>query len=84
MPSGVRFPDAPVGFLRDPADLWIPSNYESLRGEERGNQFISVMVRRKEGAAESAARADLDLVSARLRAAFPDRYGEPAVKAGDS
>ncbi len=80
MPVGVGFPDAPVGFLRDRADFWIPSDYESLRGEGRGNQFISVLARRGEGVAKGAGQADLDLVSARLRSGFPDRYGEQAVK----
>jgi putative ABC transport system permease protein len=80
MPAGVSFPDVPVGFLRDRADLWIPSNYESLRGDSRGNQFIAVLARQKSGTSAAAARTDLDLVSGRLRAAFPDRYGEQTVK----
>ncbi|HEV8197846.1 MAG TPA: ABC transporter permease [Gemmatimonadales bacterium] len=80
MPPGVAFPDAPVGFLRERGDLWIPSNYQSLRGDGRGNQFISVLARRREGVTTAQARADLELVSARLRAQFPDRYGEKAVK----
>jgi predicted permease len=80
MPPGVRFPDAPVGFLRQRADLWIPSSYESLRGDERGNQFIGAMARIRDGVGETQAIADLDQISARFRAAFPARYGAAAVK----
>ena len=33
MPPSVRFPDAPLDFLREPADLWIPSTWETSRGD---------------------------------------------------
>jgi putative ABC transport system permease protein len=38
------------------------------------------MARRRSGATDAQLGADLALVSSRLRAAFPDRYGEKAVK----
>ena len=79
MPREVGFPDAPLGFLRNRGDFWIPSDYESARATGRGNQYIAAIARRRADVTEAAARADLELVSARLRAAFPDRYGEPAV-----
>src|SRR4030095_2121511 len=80
MPAEVRFPDAPLGFLRDRADFWIPSDYENLRSDQRGNQYTAAIARRQAGTTEAAAGADLELVSSRLRSAFPDRYGPEAVK----
>jgi putative ABC transport system permease protein len=74
MPPEVRFPDAPLGFLRDPADLWIPSTLESSRGGQRGNQILAVVARRSPGVSAAASAADLDAVAARWRKAFPDRY----------
>jgi putative ABC transport system permease protein len=79
MPPDVRFPDAPLGFLRERADLWIPSTWEQGRAEERGSQYLAVVARLREGASPAAARADVDAVAGRFRAAFPDRYAPPAV-----
>jgi predicted permease len=74
MPADVRFPDAPLGFLREPADLWIPTTWESSRGDSRGNQILAVVARRRAGTTDAAARADVDAVAARWRAAYPARY----------
>ena len=74
MPPDIRFPDAPLGFLREPADLWIPSTWESSRGDSRGNQILAVVARRRPGASDAAARADVDAVAAQWRAAYPARY----------
>ncbi len=74
MPRGVRFPDAPLGFLHEPADVWIPSTFEPQRTDPRGNQIAAVIARRSPGVGEAQAKADLDAVAARWRVAIPDRY----------
>jgi putative ABC transport system permease protein len=79
MPSDVRFPDAPLGFLRERADLWIPSSWEQNRGDSRGNQIIAVVARARAGASAAQLRADLSTVEARFRAAFPNRYAKEGV-----
>ncbi len=74
MPAGVRFPEAPLGFLREPADLWIPFGWEQSRSESRGNQYLGMVARLRPGVEIAQARADLDAIAARFRAQFPDRY----------
>jgi len=79
MPPDVRFPDAPLDFLRERADLWIPSTWENLRGDARGNQIIAVVARRAPGVSEARAKADLDAAAAQWRVDYPRRYaGENA------
>jgi predicted permease len=79
MPPDVRFPDAPLDFLRERADLWIPSTWESLRGDARGNQIIAVLARRAPGVGDARAKADLDAAAAQWRVDYPQRYaGENA------
>ncbi|HEY4303664.1 MAG TPA: ABC transporter permease [Gemmatimonadaceae bacterium] len=74
MPPGIRFPDAPLGFMRDAADLWIPSTLESARSDQRGNQIMAVVARRSPGMNASASAADLNTVAALWRTTYPDRY----------
>jgi putative ABC transport system permease protein len=74
MPPAVRFPDAPLAFMRDPAELWIPSSLESARGGSRGNQVLGVIARRAANVSDAAAAADIDAVAARWRQTYPDRY----------
>jgi putative ABC transport system permease protein len=74
MPAGVRFPEAPVGFLRERADLWFPYGWEQARSESRGNQYLGMVARIRPGAGIEQARADLDAIAARFRAQFTDRY----------
>ena len=81
MPPTVRFPDAPLDFLRERADLWIPSTFESSRGDSRGNQIIAVVARRSAGVTTAQSVADLDAVSARWRVAYADRYASASSKA---
>lgn len=80
MPPGIRFPDAPLSFMREPADLWIPSTLESARGDSRGNQILGVIVRRAQGVSDAAALADVNAVAARWRQAFPERYANENTK----
>jgi putative ABC transport system permease protein len=74
MPPGVRFPDAPLGFLHEPADVWIPTTFEPQRADSRGNQIAAVIARRSPGVSDAQAKADLDAVAARWRVSIPDRY----------
>jgi len=80
MPPEVRFPDAPLDFLREPADLWLPSTWEQSRAGSRGNQNLAVIARRSADATPAEAAADLAAMSARFRAQFPDRYASESAK----
>jgi predicted permease len=79
MPSDVQFPDAPIEFLRERADLWLANNFEHLRGDERGNQFFAAIGRVRAGVGEKELRADVALLERRFQQAFPDRYSAPRV-----
>jgi putative ABC transport system permease protein len=74
MPPDVRFPDVPLDFLNEPADVWLPFTWQQARGEGRGNQYLGVVARLRPGVTPASVRADLDLIASRFRAAFPDRY----------
>lgn len=76
MPPKVTFPEAPIGFLNQPADLWVPRSWEQSREMGRGNQFLGVIARLRPGATLARASADLDALSADFRERFPDRYFE--------
>lgn len=82
MPATVRFPDAPVDFLSERGDLWVPNAWQNNRGEERGNQYLGLLARRRDGVSLEQARQDLEVISARLRAAFPGRYDQTTVRWG--
>ncbi len=82
MPASVRFPDAPVGFLRERGELWVPYSWENSRGEERGNQYLGFIARRRALATPDEARVDLETISARFKSAFPDRYAQATVNWG--
>jgi putative ABC transport system permease protein len=79
MPPDVRFPDAPLDFLRERADLWIPTSWEQNRGNSRGNQIIAVVARARSDATPGQLRSELATVEARFRSAFPDRYAKEGV-----
>ncbi|MBC7897869.1 MAG: ABC transporter permease [Cytophagaceae bacterium] len=81
MPAGVNFPDAPIGFLRERADLWIANSFEHLRGDERGSQFLGVLGTRRSDASETRAQGDMTALERQFQSAFPDRYSPPNVPA---
>jgi putative ABC transport system permease protein len=74
MPPGVRFPDAPLGFLKDPADLWIPYDWTQRRTDGRGNQNLAVIGRVRAGLPMSRAQSDLNVLSDTFRTKWPERY----------
>jgi putative ABC transport system permease protein len=76
MPPDVRFPDAPLGFLKERADVWLPFAWERSRGDSRGNQILATIARLRPGASLDAARADLSVIASRFRAQFPARYAK--------
>lgn len=78
MPSGVRFPDAKVSYVKDPADLWFPVSWELNRNDERGNQNLVMLGRLREGASPVELRRDLSAIETRFKSSWPDRYGDPA------
>jgi putative ABC transport system permease protein len=77
MPPGVRFPDAPLGFLREPADVWLPFNWEQRRADNRGNQNLAVVARMRSGVPMSRAQTDLDALAETFRRQFAERYARP-------
>jgi putative ABC transport system permease protein len=77
MPASVRFPDAPLGFLRERADLWVPFNWEQRRGDNRGNQNLAVVARVRDGLPVARAQTDLNTIADQFRAQFPRRYAGP-------
>lgn len=82
MPATVRFPDAPIGFLGERGELWIPYSWENSRDEERGNQYLGLLARRKPDASFDQVRVDLATISSRFKSSWPDRYNMTTVAWG--
>ncbi|HSA54322.1 MAG TPA: ABC transporter permease [Gemmatimonadaceae bacterium] len=82
MPPEVRFPDAPLDFLRERGDLWIPHAWERNRSEERGNQYLGMIARLRPRASLAQAQRDLEAIGARFRAEWPDRYARADLRWG--
>lgn len=82
MPPDVRFPDAPLDFLRERGDLWIPRAWQRHRSEERGNQYLGMLARLRPGASLAQAQRDLETIGARFRAEWPDRYARADLRWG--
>jgi predicted permease len=79
MSAGIRFPDEPIGYLKQRPDAWIPVNWEAVR-DGRGNQYLEVLARLRPDAGPSAAQANLDAIAEDFRTRFPDRYAPPTVQ----
>lgn len=79
MAPGMRFPDEPIGYLKDKADIWIPVGWDQLR-DGRGNQYLEVLALRHPGVAVGQSDADLQRIGEGFKAEFPRRYAEPAVR----
>jgi putative ABC transport system permease protein len=77
MPPGVRFPDEPIGYVKDHADIWIPFNWQN-RQDGRGNQYLVAMARLAPGVTMSQAKSDLARIADGFRSQFPSRYAKPA------
>ena len=80
MPAWARFPDAPVGYLRMPAELWVPFDHVQNRNNGRGNQNLAVIGRARAGVSAAQVQADLDRISGTFRTDLPDRYAGAAQK----
>jgi len=78
MPQGVRFPDAPLEFLKAPGDVWIPFAFEAPGVDERGNQNLAVLARLRQDSSFARGQADLDGIAQTFRERFPDRYAGAA------
>ena len=78
MPQGVRFPDAPLEFLKAPGDVWIPFAFEAPGVDERGNQNLAVLARLRPDSSLARGQADLDAIAQTFRERFPDRYAGAA------
>jgi predicted permease len=76
MPPDVRFPDLPLDFLAEPADLWLADSYETLRNDERGNQNTGVVALRRASASRADVRRDLDQLEARFKREDARRYAQ--------
>jgi putative ABC transport system permease protein len=74
LPQAMRFPEAPLGFIRQRADVWVAYDWSQRKGEGRGNQYLAVLARLGPGVTSARARQDLDLIADRFRAEFPSRY----------
>jgi len=77
MPPGVRFPDAPLEFLKAPGDAWIPFALETS-DTERGNQSLAVIARLRPDSSIARGQADLDGIAETFRERFPNRYAGAA------
>jgi putative ABC transport system permease protein len=79
MAAGVRFPDEPVGYLKDKADIWTPISWEQVQGG-RGNQYLEIVALRRAGVTAGLAEADLQRIGEGFKSRFPNRYAEPNVR----
>ena len=63
----------PPGFagITDQATMWIPFTLGGYSLDERGSRGFQVIARLKAGATLAQAQSDLDVISARLEAAYP-------------
>jgi len=78
MPPNVRFPDDPIGYLKDRADIWIPFNWQD-RKDGRGNQYLVALASLRPGITMAQAKTDLTAITEGFKTQFPDRYDEPKV-----
>jgi putative ABC transport system permease protein len=78
MPPNVRFPDDPIGYLKDRADIWIPFNWQD-RKDGRGNQYLVALASVRPGITMAQAKTDLTAITEGFKTQFPDRYDEPKV-----
>jgi predicted permease len=81
MRDGMRFPDMPVDYATEKADIWLPSTFLAQRvPQNRGNQFLVAVGYLRPGATQADLNNDLAAVSARFKREFPDRYASPTAK----
>lgn len=72
MPRGFVFPRRGPRFNAEPADVWVPIAFSARERVERGSMHAnSVIGRLKPGVSLEAARAELDVLSARIAGRYP-------------
>lgn len=64
----------PPGFrgLTDQADVWVPFALEGANLTRRGRRWFDVVARLKDGVTGAQAQAEMDTISRRLAAAYPE------------
>lgn len=78
-----RFPDAPVGYLKAKADVWISSTFANANTpQNRGNQNLVVLARRKATSSQEMVLRDVHTLAQQFRNELPDRYGKDNGKWG--
>jgi putative ABC transport system permease protein len=72
----------PPGFtgLSDQADLWIPFVNGDVSLDNRGNRGFQAIARLKSGVTVAAAQVDMDAISRRLEAEYPDSNAQRGVE----
>lgn len=73
------FPDEPVGYLKEKADIWIPVGWDQM-WDGRAQQYLEVLALRRSEISFSQAEADLQRIGEGFKTEFADRCAEPAVR----
>ena len=76
LPREARFPESPLGFLAERAEMFVPYDWMRAREEPRGSQYLGVVARLRDGVSGSAGQADLDAIAATFKADHPARYAD--------
>src|SRR5688500_3796247 len=71
MPKGFDFPTRTT-------DVWRPVRFAANAGDAFNNHYLKIIAKRKSDTSFAQARADLERVSAQLRAAYPTEKGTVA------
>ena len=76
LPEDARFPESPVGFLVERAEMFIPYDWMRSREASRGNQYLGVVARLGDGSSMRDAQADLDAIAAQFKEEHATRYAD--------
>ena len=64
MPSGFQFPGK--------SDVWLPAGWNGIPRDRRGGHWLSALARLKSGVTLEQARAEMNIIQARIEAQFPN------------
>ena len=76
LPPEARFPEAPLGFLAERGEVFLPYDWRRSRSVARGNQYLGVIARLQSGQSLRDGQADLDAIAAQFKAEYPSRYAD--------